>query len=111
MKVRVVDVGGTNVQWRRDFADVVARLMDVLQPDDVFLGGGNVNKLKTLPPGCRSGDNANAFFGGLRLWETGKTAACRLSETSLPEIPERKEEAPGYKYRSAAAKPRRGRSR
>jgi hypothetical protein len=40
-----------------------------LEPDDVVLGGGNVRKLKELPPGCRAGDNANAFVGGFRLWE------------------------------------------
>jgi polyphosphate glucokinase len=26
-------------------------------------------KLRKLPPGCRLGDNANAFLGGFRLWE------------------------------------------
>ena len=25
--------------------------------------------LDKLPPGCRRGDNANAFKGGFRLWE------------------------------------------
>jgi polyphosphate glucokinase len=25
--------------------------------------------LKKMPPGCRAGDNANAFLGGFRLWE------------------------------------------
>jgi polyphosphate glucokinase len=33
------------------------------------IGGGNVKKLEKLPPGCREGDNANAFRGGFRLWE------------------------------------------
>jgi polyphosphate glucokinase len=33
------------------------------------LGGGNVRKLKTLPPHCRAGNNDNAFRGGFRLWE------------------------------------------
>jgi hypothetical protein len=33
------------------------------------LGGGNVKKLKDLPPHCRAGDNDNAFLGGFRLWE------------------------------------------
>ena len=51
-------------KWRRYVADVVARLTAALEPDDVVLGGGNVRKLKTLPPGCRAGDNANAFLGG-----------------------------------------------
>ncbi len=55
-------------KWRKYVADVVARLRIALEPDDVVLGGGNVKKLKTLPPGCRAGDNANAFLGGFRLW-------------------------------------------
>jgi polyphosphate glucokinase len=45
---------------------VVERLIAALEPDDVVLGGGNVNKLKVLPPGCRAGDNANAFLGVFR---------------------------------------------
>src|SRR6516225_4648637 len=56
-------------KWRRDVADVVARLIAALEPDDVVLGGGNARKLKKLPPGCRLGDNANAFLGGFRLWD------------------------------------------
>ena len=56
-------------KWRRDVADVVAHLAAALEPDEVVLGGGNVRKLKELPPGCRAGDNSNAFVGGLRLWE------------------------------------------
>jgi polyphosphate glucokinase len=56
-------------QWRRDVEDVVRRLIAALEPEDVVLGGGNVHQLDTLPPGCRAGDNANAFVGGFRLWE------------------------------------------
>jgi polyphosphate glucokinase len=56
-------------KWRRAVFDVVARLTAALEPDDVVLGGGNVKKLKELPPKCRAGDNANAFVGGFRLWE------------------------------------------
>jgi len=55
-------------KWRKHVADVVAQLVAALQPDDVVLGGGNVEQLKQLPPGCRAGDNANAFVGGFRLW-------------------------------------------
>jgi len=58
-------------KWRRYVADVVARLAAALEPEDVVLGGGNVKKLKVLPPGCRAGDNADAFLGGFRLWEQG----------------------------------------
>jgi glucose-6-phosphate isomerase len=56
-------------QWRRDVEDVVRRLIAALEPEDVVLGGGDVHQLDTLPPGCRAGDNANAFLGGFRLWE------------------------------------------
>ena len=56
-------------KWQGYVADVVARLTGALEPDDVVLGGGNAKKLIKLPPGCRLGDNANAFLGGFRLWE------------------------------------------
>jgi polyphosphate glucokinase len=56
-------------KWRSQVRDVVERLIAALEPDDVVLGGGNVRKLKKLPPGCRPGDNANAFTGGFRLWD------------------------------------------
>ena len=55
-------------KWRRTVDDVVTRLATAMQPDTVVIGGGNVKKLKTLPPGCRTGLNANAFRGGFRLW-------------------------------------------
>jgi HAD superfamily hydrolase (TIGR01484 family) len=56
-------------KWRRHVEDVVARLVAALLPDDVVLGGGNVRELEELPPGCRAGDNANAFLGAFRMWE------------------------------------------
>jgi predicted NBD/HSP70 family sugar kinase len=56
-------------RWRRAVADIVARLQEALVVKDVVLGGGNVKKLKQLPPGTRRGDNDNAFKGGFRLWE------------------------------------------
>jgi polyphosphate glucokinase len=54
--------------WQGEVAAVVARLQAALEPDYVVLGGGNVRLLKKLPPGCRRGDNKNAFAGGFRLW-------------------------------------------
>jgi polyphosphate glucokinase len=57
-------------KWRKYVTDVVERLIAAVEPDDVVLGGGNVKNLKKLPPHCREGDNANAFRGGFRLWET-----------------------------------------
>ena len=56
-------------KWRKLVADAVKRLVAALEPDEVVLGGGNVHNLKVLPPGCRPGDNNNAFVGGFRLWE------------------------------------------
>jgi polyphosphate glucokinase len=56
-------------KWRQYVAEMVDRLVAALEPEDVVLGGGNVRNLKELPPNCRAGDNANAFVGGLRLWE------------------------------------------
>jgi polyphosphate glucokinase len=56
-------------KWRRYVADVVEKLKDALEADDVVLGGGNARLLKELPPGARLGDNATAFTGGFRLWE------------------------------------------
>jgi polyphosphate glucokinase len=61
-------------KWRQAVADVVARLIAALEPDDVVLGGGNVKKLKALPTGCRAGDNDNAFLGGFRLWENASAS-------------------------------------
>jgi len=55
-------------KWCKRVADVVQKLVAALQPDDVVLGGGNAKLLTTLPPGCRLGDNDNAFVGGFRLW-------------------------------------------
>src|SRR5262249_11991776 len=61
-------------KWQRHVEDGVARLITALHPDDVVLGGGNAEKLQELPPGCRVGDNANAFLGGFRLWGEADTA-------------------------------------
>jgi polyphosphate glucokinase len=69
-------------KWRQHVADVVARLVAALEPDDVVLGGGNVKKLEVLPPGCREGDNANAFLGGFRLWDEERPGAKSQSRSS-----------------------------
>jgi polyphosphate glucokinase len=56
-------------QWRAEVHAAVKHLKAALLPDYVVLGGGNVNKLKTLPPKTRMGDNDNAFLGGFKLWK------------------------------------------
>src|ERR1041384_190449 len=65
-------------KWRKEVVKVVSRLVAALEPEDIVLGGGNVKKLKELPPGCRAGNNANAFLGGFRLWQ--KTSPPNLSK-------------------------------
>jgi len=56
-------------KWRRYVARVAEQLKSALEADYVVLGGGNAKLLKTLPPGCRLGDNSTAFTGGFRLWD------------------------------------------
>src|SRR5262245_53695803 len=65
-------------KWRKHVATIVELLVAAVEPDDVVLGGGNVKKLKELPPGCRAGDNTNAFVGGFRLWQE-ETSGCNPS--------------------------------
>ena len=57
-------------KWRRKVADVVNHFVAALEPDYVVLGGGNALKLGRLPRKARLGDNANAFKGGFKLWDT-----------------------------------------
>jgi polyphosphate glucokinase len=71
-------------KWRCHVAFVVDRLIAALHPDDVVLGGGNVKKLKELPPGCRAGSNAFAFRGGFRLWE--EVPDCQASPPKSPGL-------------------------
>jgi polyphosphate glucokinase len=65
---RALETSGKKA-WRKHVEGVVETLVAALEPEDVVLGGGNAQKLKTLPPLCRLGDNANAFKGGFRMWE------------------------------------------
>jgi hypothetical protein len=67
-------------KWRSFVREVVSRFIPALELDDVVIGGGNVNKLDKLPPGCRPGDNAHAFRGGFLLWE--KTGGRKWSTES-----------------------------
>ncbi len=71
-------------RWRKFVALGVARLQSALQLDDVVIGGGTVKKLKKLPPGCRAGDNANAFLGGFRLWEESLNGAGAAGKSGVP---------------------------
>jgi predicted NBD/HSP70 family sugar kinase len=59
-------------KWESHVGKVVAQLRAALEPEQVVLGGGNVKKLKKLPPGTIRGNNQNAFKGGFRLWAEEK---------------------------------------
>jgi predicted NBD/HSP70 family sugar kinase len=69
-------------KWREEVAYCVGNLVSALHLDDVVLGGGNVKKLKTLPAGCRGGDNVDAFLGGFRLWESDRLLAAPRKTSS-----------------------------
>jgi glucose-6-phosphate isomerase len=70
-------------KWQQHVEYVVARLIAALHLDDVVLGGGNAKKLRDIPPGCRVGDNTNAFLGGLLLWgDEGTTGPTQMTAGS-----------------------------
>jgi predicted NBD/HSP70 family sugar kinase len=71
-------------KWRRYLARVVEELQTALNADYVVLGGGNVKKIKTLPPKTRLGANGNAFIGGYRLCMTVRQVR---ASTPLSPIP------------------------
>ncbi len=78
------------MKWRKYVADVVTRLIAALEPEDVVLGGGNVHNLKELPPGCRKGDEANAFVGGFRLWQDAGKRKPSAAKSARPRAMRRK---------------------
>ena len=57
-------------RWRKRVKDVIERLVAATEPEDVVIGGGNLVHLKKLPKGCRAGNNAYAFIGGFRMWDS-----------------------------------------
>jgi polyphosphate glucokinase len=61
-------------RWRGLVSEIVPRLREAFQVDEVVLGGGNAKLLRALPRGCRPGSNANAFDGGFRLWADPRKA-------------------------------------
>src|SRR5215510_4521499 len=85
-------------KWRQEVTYCIDRLVSALQLDDVVLGGGNVKKLKTLPKGCRGGDNVNAFLGGFRLWEDDLLSRAPRNKT-LFAVPKKSSLHPNQKTR------------
>jgi polyphosphate glucokinase len=54
---------------------VIERLVAATEPEDVVIGGGNLVHLNELPKGCRAGNNAYAFIGGFRMWNSAYAPA------------------------------------
>lgn len=73
-------------RWRKLVKDVIERLVAATEPDDVVIGGGNVVHLKTLPKGCRAGNNDNAFIGGFRMWGSARAPINRGSKKKKPTV-------------------------
>jgi polyphosphate glucokinase len=59
-------------KWSRDVHIIVEQLSTALEVDYVVLGGGNADKLKTMPARSRLGNNDFAFIGGFRLWRKAR---------------------------------------
>jgi polyphosphate glucokinase len=73
-------------RWRKLVEDVIERLVAATEPDDVVIGGGNVVHLKTLPKGCRAGNNDNAFIGGFRMWDSAHLPITRGRKKTKPSV-------------------------
>lgn len=57
-------------KWRKHVWAVVEMLRAALEPDYVVVGGGNAKRLRRPPKGVQLGQNASAFVGGFRLWQS-----------------------------------------
>ena len=55
-------------KWRKVVYEVIEQFKTAFEVDYVILGGGNAERLKTIPKDVRLGDNSNAMTGGLLLW-------------------------------------------
>jgi polyphosphate glucokinase len=55
--------------WTADVQTACSVLQSAFAADYLVLGGGNVEKVESLPAGVRRGGNDDAFAGGFRLWE------------------------------------------
>jgi predicted NBD/HSP70 family sugar kinase len=64
-------------KWRKHVWRVVDLFRNALQPDEIVIGGGNAKRLDDPPDGVRLGENANAFIGGFRLWQSPNLRSMR----------------------------------
>jgi polyphosphate glucokinase len=56
-------------KWKREVLFAICQLKRAFIADYVVLGGGLVHRFDRLPKGIVRGQNENALFGGIRLWE------------------------------------------
>jgi ROK family len=76
-------------KWQKEVFAVTKALSDALEPDYVVLGGGNVRKLRELPPLSERGDNRNAIVGGVRLWADVDPGPTGGADPTLSRAPTR----------------------
>ncbi len=55
--------------WQQTLVEACEQLRAACAADYIVLGGGNAAQVDPLPPETRRGGNADAFAGGVRLWE------------------------------------------
>jgi polyphosphate glucokinase len=68
-------------RWRKAVYETIELLTAALEPEYVILGGGNADRLETLPENVRLGHNEDAFLGGFRLWlEPGQLGVAGTGE-------------------------------
>jgi polyphosphate glucokinase len=79
-------------KWRQEVEYVIDIFRKALQPEYIVLGGGNAKLIKDLPFEVRLGDNANAFVGGFRVWESEDQLT--RPETPSLSIPAKPAESP-----------------
>lgn len=63
-----------NRRWMKSVYRMVDALRAAFDVDYVVLGGGNAERLESLPAGVRRGSNRHAFTGGLRMWRDERFA-------------------------------------
>jgi polyphosphate glucokinase len=73
-------------KWRKVVYEVIEQFKTAFEVDYVVLGGGNAERLKTIPKDARLGDNSNAMTGGLLLWQESDGPLV-LSSDSRPRRP------------------------
>ena len=58
-------------KWNKRVKEALANLDVLLNPDRVYLGGGNAKHVNfELPPNTTTVDNAAGILGGIKLWES-----------------------------------------